>query len=49
MSADNALGQVLICLRMSNLNFVAKETPFSTYITIRKKLIKPTTEAVIEN
>ena len=49
MSADNALGKGLICLRMSNLNFVAKETPFSTYITIRKKLIKPTTEAVIEN
>ena len=40
VSAENALGQVLICLRMSKLNFVAKETPYSAYVTIRKKFVK---------
>ena len=38
--AKNALGQVLICLRMSKLNYVAKETPYSAYVTIRKKFVK---------
>ena len=40
VSVDNAFGQVLICLRMSELNYVVKETPFSAYVTIRKKFVK---------
>ena len=49
VSADNALGQVLICLRMSKLNFVARETPYSAYVTIRKKFVKHVEGEVIDN
>ena len=38
--AENVFGQVLICLRMSKLDFLIKETPYSAYITIRKKFVK---------
>ena len=47
-SPDNSLGQLLICLRMSKLNFVVKETPFSAYLTIRKKFVKSSNEDVFE-
>ena len=40
VTAENAFGQVLICLRMAKLNYMIKETPYSAYITIRKKFIK---------
>ena len=40
ISAENSFGQVLICLRMSKLNFILKETPYSAYVTIRKKFVK---------
>ena len=40
MTAENTFGQVLICLRMSKLNFVVKETPYSAYVTIRKRFVK---------
>ena len=40
VSAENAFGQILICLRMSKLNFILKETPYSGYVTIRKKFVK---------
>ena len=40
VSADNAFGQVLICLRMSELHYIVNETPFSAYVTIRKKFVK---------
>ena len=46
---DNSFGQLLICLRMSKLNFVVKETPFSAYLTIRKKFVKSSNEDVFEN
>ena len=44
-SAHFACGQILFNLKSSKLNYVLKETPFSAYITIRKKLIK-STEAI---
>ena len=37
---ENVFGQVMICLRMSKLDFMIKETPYSGYVTIRKKFIK---------
>ena len=39
-SAEKACGQVFICLKMSKLNYVVRETPFSAYVTIRKKFMK---------
>ena len=39
-SPDFASGQVLFCLKMLRLNFIVNETPFSLYITIRKKFIR---------
>ena len=45
-SPNFACGQILYCLKMSNLNSLVKETPFSSYITIRKKFIR---DATIEN
>ena len=39
-SADKACWQVLICLKMSKLNYMVKETPFSAYVTIRKKFLQ---------
>ena len=38
--AEFAFGKVLICLRMSNLDYIVKETPYSAYLTIRKKFSK---------
>ena len=46
--AENRFGQMLICLRMSRLDFVVKETPYSAYITIRKKFVKGVNEDMIE-
>ena len=40
MSVEKACGQILFCLKMSNLNYMVKETPFSAYVTIRKKFVK---------
>jgi hypothetical protein len=39
-SPHNACGQILFSLRMSKLNYVVKETPYSAYVTIRKKFIQ---------
>ena len=39
-SPHNACGQILFSLKMTKLNYVVKETPFSAYITIRKKFIQ---------
>ena len=39
-STDFACGQVLYCLKNSNLNYIVKETPYSAYVTIRKRFIK---------
>ena len=40
ITAENTFGNVLICLRLSKLNYVVKETPYSAYVTIKKKFIK---------
>ena len=48
VKADNVFGQVLICLRMSKLDYMVKETPYSAYVTIRKKFIKSIDENMIE-
>ena len=47
-TADSVFGQMLICLRMSKLDFMVKETPYSGYVTIRKKFVKNFTEEHIE-
>ena len=47
-TAENAFGQVLICLRMSKLNYIVKETPYSAYVTIRKKFVKSMHGAKLE-
>ena len=39
-SPHNACGKIFFCLKKSNLNYVVKETPFSAYVTIRKKFIQ---------
>ena len=51
MSVEKACGQILFCLKTSNLNYMVKETPFSAYVTIRKKFVKnlQSVETVIEN
>ena len=38
--AENIFEKVLICLRMSKLDYIVKETPYSAYLTIRKKFAK---------
>jgi len=39
-SANFACGQILFSLKSSQLNYIVKETPYSAYITIRKKFLK---------
>ena len=46
--AETVFGQVLICLRMSKLDYMIKETPYSAYLTVRKKFAKGVKEEVIE-
>ena len=46
VSANFACGQLLFNLRNSNLNYLVKETPYSAYITIRKRLVNEAFEAV---
>ena len=46
--AEHVFGQVLICLRMSNLDYMVKETPYSAYVTIRKKFTKSVNEEMIK-
>ena len=51
MSVEMACGQVLFSLKASKLNYMVKETPFSAYVTIRKKFVKnfQTIETSVEN
>jgi chromosome segregation ATPase len=46
--AENVFGQVLICLRMSKLDYMVKETPYSAYVTIRKKFVKSLNEDIVD-
>ena len=43
-SAHFACGQILFGLKNSKLNYLVKETPYSAYITIRKKFVRDTIE-----
>ena len=47
-AAENVFGQVMICLRMSKLDYFVKETPYSAYVRIRKKFIKSVDCELIE-
>ena len=40
VNAETVFGQVLICLRMSKLDYLVKETPYAAYVTVRKKFNK---------
>ena len=44
-SPDFVCGQILFSLKMSKLNYLVNETPYSAYITIRKKFIKNNDES----
>ena len=46
LSVDFACGQIFFCLRKSNLNYIVNETPYSAYITIRKKFVNKIVETV---
>ena len=46
VSKENAFGQDMICLKLSKLNFVLKETPYSGYITVRKQFMKQLTKSL---
>ena len=46
MSAEFACGQILFNVKNSNLHYMIKETHLRAYITIRKKLIKPSDEII---
>ena len=39
-SIQKQSAEILRCVRSSNLHFVVQETPFSLYITVRKKLVE---------
>ena len=43
-SPDISCGQILFGLKMSRLNYMVQETPYSMFVTIRKKFIKDTGE-----
>ena len=45
-SAEFACGQVLFSLKLSQLNYVVKETPYSVYITLRKSFIREANESL---
>ena len=49
MTSDFACGQILFSLKSSQLNYVVKETPYSAYITIRKKFLKSFEESETNN
>ena len=39
LSAQKSCEEILCCIRLSNLHFTLQETPFSLYVTGRKKLL----------
>lgn len=48
-SANFACGQIIFSLKSSKLNYVVKETPYSAYITIRKKFLKSFEQSETDN
>ena len=47
LSANSVCNQVLKIVKESNLNYLVNETPYSAYITIRKKFVKNCTEVTL--
>ena len=48
MTANSACNQVLQIIKESNLNFLINETPYSAFVTIRKKFVKCSAEVTLE-
>ena len=48
-SANFACGQIIFSLKSSKLNYIVKETPYSAYITIRKKFLKSFEQSETDN
>ena len=44
-SPEFACGQIMYSLKMSKLNYLVKETPYSVYLTIRKKFVREGTDS----
>ena len=44
-SPEFAFGQILHTFKMSNLDYLVKETPYSVYLTIRKKFVREDTDS----
>ena len=49
MSEEYACGQILFTLKNSNLHYILKETHLSAQITIKKKFIKQSEDALKNN
>ena len=45
-SIQKQSAEILRCVRSSNLHFIVQETPFSIYITVRKKLVTEAKDAI---
>ena len=41
--------EIIKCIRSSNLHFSVQETPFSLYVTVRKKLVRNDVKAPRES
>ena len=48
MTANSVCNQVLQIIKESNLNFLINETPYSAFVTIRKKFVKCSAEDTLE-
>ena len=48
MSANSVCNQVLQIVKESKMNFLINETPYSAFVTIRKKFVKCSAEATLE-
>ena len=48
-SANYSCDKVLFVLKNSNLNYLLNETPYSAYITIRKKFVKDKAGLVLDS
>ena len=48
MTANSVCNQVLQIIKESNLNFLINETPYSAFVTIRKKFVRSCAEVTLE-
>ena len=47
LSANYVCNQVLKIVKESNLNYLVNETPYSAYVTIRKRFVKHSAEVTL--